>query len=163
MIDAADEGATDFEIVDLDDEEEASLESVVAENNTPDASDKVAPESQPPAAAKASEYDLDEAGPLDDANIEARLAELQGEPAQQPEADPAPEDAEAGEAGALFSSDFDELLDQSDDAVEPEEFMADIEELETEEITLPKVDLGEPFVDDVIELSGDDKEDKPSG
>ncbi len=191
MIDSVEGDGAELEIVDLDDEAVDELSELVAE------AEGVLPEvAAGPEAAQAdrgdaalegevpdslaslgmdeSEYDLDEAGPLDDANIEARLAELQGEPAAPSGGDGGAaanrgaslSEPAAGEAEpeAIFSSDFDGLLEQaageppSGEAEAADDFMADIQEVETEEIELPKVDLDKPFVDDVIELSDDSDE-----
>ena len=117
---------------------------------------------------EASEFELDEAAPLDDANIEETLAQLQEEGVT----------AESVDADELFSSDFDELLQQVEEVTAEtsstaKEFQAEqqapadegdvdssanIEVMAEDEIELPKVDLGEPFIEDVIELSEDDDE-----
>lgn len=60
------------------------------------------------------------------------------------------DDPDEGALADLLGDDLDEAV-----AVEDEDFMADVEAIADEEIELPKIDLSEPLVEDVIDLSVD--------
>ena len=191
MINEADEAAVETH--------EASSDSagVGAEPSVSDEIEELT-ELPPSVEASDSKYELDEAAPLDDANIEETLAELQGVSVEEvPNEEAGSDKALKQDETEMFSSDFDELIEQvdeldndpdaadkvasvvddvddadldaleellADEATELDEggaLLADIKEIAEEDIQLPKVELGEPFVDDVIELSdGSDDDDK---